>query len=78
MDFFSWDYVKITVNSTLPTTPEIIKQKIRDVFQTISRSTLCNVRKSFEERVRLCIEEDGHNLQNLFNFNIQVIPIKDS
>lgn len=65
MDFFLWGYIKNLVYNTPPTTVDDMKGRIKDAFATITSDMLRNVSRSFEERVRLCIEENGHHIEHL-------------
>lgn len=65
MDFFLWGHVKNLVYNILPTTSENMKLRIKNAFESITPDMLRSVRKSFEKRVRLCIQEDGHQFENL-------------
>lgn len=65
MDYFLWGYVKNIVYSTAPTTAQDMKTRIQDAFATITPEMLRNVRTSFEKRLMLCIQEDGHHIEPL-------------
>lgn len=65
MDFFFWGYIKSLVYQTPPMTPEDMKIRIREAFATVTPEMLTNVKKNFEKRVRLCIEQNGHHFEHL-------------
>lgn len=65
VDFFLWGYVKNIVYGAPPTTIDDMKMRIRNAFDTVTPNILRNVRKSFEDRIRLCIQEDGHHIEQL-------------
>lgn len=65
MDFFFWGYIKNLVYNTPPTTADDMKIRIEHAFATVTPDILRNVRRSFEKRVRLCIEENGHHIEHL-------------
>lgn len=58
-DFFLWGYIKSLVYEIPVTTPQDMKRRIKDAFENITPSVLCNVKHSFLKRIRLCIEKDG-------------------
>jgi hypothetical protein len=59
LDFFLWSFVKQEVYQEKPTTSEDMKNRIRNVFQTIRRETLANVRETVIRRLNLCLEQNG-------------------
>lgn len=66
-DFFLWGYVKEKVYQERFTTIENFKQSIRNAFQSITRNMLQEVRRSFRNRLNLCIEEGGQQFEHLIN-----------
>lgn len=64
-DFFLWGYVKGIVYNTVPTTPDNMKERIREAFQNISPAVLLNVAEGFKKRIRLCLEADGRHFEHL-------------
>lgn len=64
-DFFLWGYVKNIVFKSPPTTPENMKERIREAFRNISQQILFNVANNFKKRVRLCLESDGRHFEHL-------------
>lgn len=64
-DFFKWGYVKDLVYQTPPTTPEDMKERIVQAFRSITPEMLRNVSASFNERVNLCIRENGRHFEHL-------------
>lgn len=65
VDFFLWGYIKNSVYDVPPTTPDDMKQRIRNAFQTITPQTLRKVKLSFEKRILSCIDENGHHFEHL-------------
>lgn len=65
IDFFMWGYIKNEVYKIPPTTQQDMKQRIRDVFQTINVLMLQNVQRSFEERLQHCIDVNGGHFEHL-------------
>lgn len=58
-----------------------MKQKVRGAFQTTSPSTVCNVRKSFENKCLKKSSDCAFNQMDIisniyFNFNFQLVTIK--
>jgi hypothetical protein len=53
LDFFLWGFVNQEVYQEKPTTSQDMKNRIRNVFQTIRRETLSNVRETFIRRLNL-------------------------
>lgn len=66
LDFFLWGFVKETVYQDPPTTPEDMQQRIRNAFQTITPGILRRVARSFNTRLRLCLEENGRHIEHRF------------
>jgi hypothetical protein len=65
LDFFLWGFVKQKVYQEKPTTSQDMKNRIRNVFQTIQRETLSNVRETFIRRLNLCLEQNGQIFEHL-------------
>lgn len=63
MDFFLWGYVKEITYNIQPTTAEDMQIRIRNAFNSITPNMLRNVRRAFEERVILCLEENGNYVE---------------
>jgi hypothetical protein len=53
LDFFLWGFVNQEVYQEKPTTSQDMKNRIRNVFQTIRRETLSTVRETFIRRLNL-------------------------
>lgn len=66
MDFFLWGYVKNLVYQTPPTTEEDMKIRICNAFASVTRDMLRNVKNNFENRLRMCIEQNGHHFEPFF------------
>lgn len=64
-DFFLWGYIKNIVYDTPPTTPDDMRERIRNAFRSITPYILRRVNQSFQDRIRLCIETDGHHFEHL-------------
>lgn len=64
-DFFLWGYLKNIVYSTVPTTPEDLKERIRQACRSIPENVLRKTVNAFERRVRLCIDQNGGTFENL-------------
>ena len=64
-DYFLWGYIKNIVYNTPPTTPQDMKVRIRRAFRSKPQNKLFRVQYSFQERVRLCIENNGHHFEHL-------------
>jgi hypothetical protein len=65
LDFFLWGFVKQEVYQEKPTTSQDMKNRIRNVFQTIRRETLSNVRGTFIRRLNLCLEQNVQIFEHL-------------
>lgn len=65
MDFFKWGYIKNIVYSSPPTTADDMKLRIKNAFSLITPNMLHNVRRSFDNRIRHCIEQDGQHIEHL-------------
>lgn len=64
-DFFLWGYVKEKVYKEVPTTADDMRLRIRHAFAGINAGVLLQVHRSFTERVRKCIEVEGHHFEHL-------------
>lgn len=65
IDFFLWGYVKEKVFQTPPNTREDMIERIREAFQSINHQTLSNVSRSFTNRLRLCLQQNGGHFEHL-------------
>lgn len=65
LDFFLWGYIKNIVYNTPPTTPNDMKQRITNAFATIGHGMLTNVKRSYAERILLCIAQNGRQFEHL-------------
>jgi hypothetical protein len=65
LDFFLWGFVKQEVYQEKPTTSQDMKNRIRNVFQTIRRETRSNVRETFIRRLNLCLGQNGQIFEHL-------------
>lgn len=64
-DFFLWGTLKERVYQTVPTTPEDMKERIRNACRNIDAETLMRCNESFIKRVDKCIEVQGHHFEHL-------------
>ncbi|RZC36654.1 hypothetical protein BDFB_014955 [Asbolus verrucosus] len=51
--------MKEIVYRTVPTTPEDMKERIRQAFRSIRSKTLERVRQNFVERLYICVDQGG-------------------
>lgn len=65
LDYFLWGHVKTVVYSTTPTTPDDMKNRIRNCFRTITPDTLRRVQESFWNRIELCAQNYGGHFEHL-------------
>jgi hypothetical protein len=59
LNFFLWSFIKDKVYRSEPTTPENMKDQIRDAYQQISKTTFESVKLSFRDRINQCIDVQG-------------------
>lgn len=65
MDSFFWGYVKNEVYKIPPTTRDDMKDRIRNVFRSVSVQMLRNVSDSFNDRFQACINVLGGHFEHL-------------
>jgi hypothetical protein len=65
LDFFRWGFVKQEVYQEQPTTSQEMKNRIRNVFQTIRRETLSYVRETCIRRLNLYLEQNRQIVEHL-------------
>lgn len=64
-DFFLWGMLKEKCYADIPTTPDDMKQRIRNACANISRKTLRDVQEAFKRRIRKCLEVNGHHFEHM-------------
>ncbi|XP_078049911.1 uncharacterized protein LOC144476674 [Augochlora pura] len=65
LDYFLWDFVKDSVMSVPPTTPDDMKERIRQACTKITPQMLAEVRRSFHQRLNKCLEVEGHHFEHV-------------
>lgn len=65
LDFFLWGHIKKIVYRTPPTTLNILENRIRAAFASITPDMLRNVVENNVFRVRKCQEVEGQHFENL-------------
>lgn len=65
LDFFIWGYVKGLVYREPATTRENMRQRIQEAFASITPEMLQNCQRSFIDRLRICLREDGQTFEHL-------------
>ena len=62
-DFFLWGYLKskVYVRSTF----DDLKVSIRKEIATVPQEMLVNVLQNFEERLRMCVRQEGRHLSDI-------------
>ena len=64
LDFFVWPYVKDRVYAAAPQTLDDMCDQIREVFRTISPEMLPNVRRSFNARLEMVVDNAGGHVEH--------------
>ncbi|EFA08485.1 Transposable element Tc3 transposase-like Protein [Tribolium castaneum] len=64
-DFFLWGVIKEKVYKTAPTTVDDMKDRIRAAFAEITPETLIRVKRSFRDRLLLCLQANGNVFEHL-------------
>lgn len=64
-DIFLWGYLKQKVYIDKPTTPDNMKERIRNACANIDSTMLLRTQQSFLPRLAKCIEVDGHHFEHL-------------
>ena len=63
-DFFLWGYIKEKVYINRPKTIDELKEKIVEEIRNLSQSTINEVMSSFRNRLKECIDKEGHHLSD--------------
>ena len=63
LDFFLWGHVKTIVYATKPRSLEDLKAKITNVISGITINQLANVFRELQNRITLCISNDGGHVE---------------
>lgn len=69
LDFFLWGFIKQKVMATAPTTPENMKNRIRQACTLVTADMLNRVRNSCQKRILKCLEVNGGHFQHLLKHN---------
>ena len=64
LDFFLWGKLKAEIYSDAPTTPNDMQQRILASFIKINQETLRLVQASLHNRMKACIEVNGHHFEH--------------
>ena len=64
-DYFLWGIVKEIVMAVAPTTPDDMKERIRQACTEITPQTLAEVRQSLYQRINKCLQVEGHHFEHL-------------
>ena len=64
LDFFLWGHVKSNVYLTKPRSLEDLQAKIIDVTEGITENQLQNFFQELQNRITLCIHNDGGHVEN--------------
>ena len=64
-DFLLWGYIKYVVFAQRPTTREDLMERIWRACAAISRETLLKTVDGFERRLRLCLQANGEQFEQL-------------
>jgi len=67
--FFLWDYPKSKVYVRKPRTVNDLKVSIREEITTVPQEMLVNVMQNFEERIRMCVQQEGRHLSDIIFHN---------
>lgn len=65
LDFFLWGAIKDKVYRTPPTTPEDMRERIRNECSSIGEDVLIRVRRAHVQRLTKCIEAEGRHFEHL-------------
>lgn len=65
LDFFLWGFIKDKVMATQPTTPENMKDRIRQACNLVTPQMLNRVRNSCQKRIAKCLEVYGGHFEHL-------------
>ena len=69
LDFFLWEYDEYRVYVNPPTTPDNMKNRIRDACRRITPFMLRNVQENIRKRLNMCIQVEGHIFEHLLHHN---------
>ncbi|EFA11950.1 hypothetical protein TcasGA2_TC005110 [Tribolium castaneum] len=65
-DFFLWGTVKEMVYREAPTTIEDMRERIQNAFTEMNELNLAaRVHANFKRRIRLCLDQNGHQFEHL-------------
>ena len=64
-DYFLWGFVKERVMAVAPTTPEEMKERIRQACTEITPQMMAEVRRYFHQRINKCLQVEGHHFEHL-------------
>jgi len=64
-DFFLWGYLKSKVYVRKPRSVDDLKVSIREEIATVPQEMLVNVVQNFEERLRMCVRQEGRHLSDI-------------
>lgn len=65
LDFFLWGAIKDKVYRSPPTTPEDMRERIRNACSSIGEDVLFRVQRAQVQRLRKCIEAGGQHFEHL-------------
>jgi len=63
--FFLWGYLKSKVCVRKPRTVDNLKVSIRKEIATVPQEMLVNVMQNFEERLQMCVRQEGRHLSDI-------------
>jgi hypothetical protein len=63
-DFFLWGYRKSKVYVRKPRTVDDLKFSIREEIATVPQEMLVEMMQIFEERLRMCVRQEGRHLSD--------------
>ena len=64
-DFFLWDYLRSKVYVRKPHIVDSLKVSIREEITTVPQEMLVNVMQNFEERLRMCVQQEGRHISDI-------------
>ena len=65
LDFFLWGHLKSVVYRNRPRNIDELKEAIRQEIRSIPRETLLRAKRSFLERIELCLQAEGGHFEHL-------------
>ena len=63
--FCNWIRRNIFLMVVAPTTPDDMKERIRRACTKITPQMLAEVRRSFHQRIKKCLQVEGHHFEHL-------------